>query len=203
MAEDQSPATPEGKGGDNLAMEAIVDELKFNPQMLIVELDRLLKETAAHAKEMYLQATATWDHQPKFWVLGPYRKGDAREVVVEPMPGDPNTQIFIWVELGTDSHRIPVSGEADMRFPTEYTPKSSPRTLTGRGGGKNWDGPWARRRVVMHPGIEPRNFGYKIAGALRPWFMNRAMEILQRFAPGMTGIGSKVGMKVTPIKFDN
>lgn len=73
-----------------------------------------------------------------------------------------NSLKYRYVDLGTESHDItprPDNPTGLLKFPQEFRPRTQPKVLKMRQGGKNWGGPWMTMTHVVHPGIkEPRNF---------------------------------------------
>ncbi len=109
----------------------------------------------------FQKTTETWEHQPDFRYEIRNRAGD--QVVTVGPEDNPDAYPFLWVDEGTRPHRIPASGYKRMSWQTDFTPKSIPRKIGSRQGGKSGD--WAHAMVVpMHPGIaEPRHFSDTIA----------------------------------------
>lgn len=162
-------------------MKAIFEALPLDPKHFLAEADVLLKEAGSSGKQLYEGTTAGWDHKIVFDIIGPFTEGNDRKVVVGPKVGADNSEIFEWVDLGTKPYDIhSKSPNKPMRWREPFVPKTSPGRL-GSGAGLRTGPIWRSSHHVKHPGIAPRNFSYKIAGALRPWFANNVLRLNQKF----------------------
>jgi hypothetical protein len=69
---------------------------------------------------------------------------------------------YRFVDLGTEPHPIeprPENLTGLLKFPSEFTPRTTVKSLAKKDGGKNWGGTWTMTPHVEHPGIkEPRHF---------------------------------------------
>lgn len=68
---------------------------------------------------------------------------------------------YKYVDLGTESHPIdpkPDNPTGLLKFPSEYSPRTSVKSLKTKRGGKNWGGPWTITPHVEHPGNKGRQF---------------------------------------------
>jgi hypothetical protein len=121
------------------------------------------------------ETTETWKHQVKFEHGISITARQAR-AFVETMD-----EIYRYVNDGTRPHRIPKTGNANLRFKWggkgSYRAKTKPGRLGSRPGGPN--GPVVHRAWVQHPGTDPRKFDEQLAKRWRgliPRALNSAMS---------------------------
>ena len=72
-----------------------------------------------------------------------------------------DSEKYRYVDLGTEAHPIdprPENPTGLLKFPSEFTPRTSVRSLSKRNGGKNWSGPWTITPHVEHLGNDARHF---------------------------------------------
>ncbi len=124
-------------------------------------LDNTADEIGREIVKDFEATTETWEHKPHFIYEVRQRAGDT--VVTVGPEDNPDAYPFLWVDEGVQPHRIPASGYKRMSWQTQFTPKSIPRKIGSKQGGKSGD--WAHAMVIpMHPGIaEPRHFSETIA----------------------------------------
>ena len=127
------------------------------------------------------QATASWEHQPK-WERSVEILSD--KIVVAVTTDDP---AFQYVDLGTKAHDI--EGKVTAANPTGrlafmttgFKAKSSPSSLSSSYGSPAGP-PLARPAVVHHPGIKARNFTKKIRQAWQKKIRARVDPFIKRAA---------------------
>lgn len=169
---------------------------QIDTEALKARADAILRKAAQRVIEEVEDALvgADWSEIPRFKVYGPRwtgksRRGRAREVLVVPWPGEEMSQIFSWVDQGTEGpYTIRAKNAPFLVFSVPHAPKTLP--LPRMVGGL----PSLRKRLpkgevtgekhlvavkeVTHPGIEPRLFMKYSAARMRQVF---AKEIAQLF----------------------
>jgi hypothetical protein len=117
-------------------------------------IDNTLTAEARNIKIDLQVTTQTWSskNKPKFRIQlsGRY----ARTISTD-------SQIYAWVNDGTDPHPIMAKRAPMLRFQVGYTPKTMVGQIMSRAGGSS--GSFAMAKVVQHPGTEARGFDKAIA----------------------------------------
>lgn len=117
---------------------------------------RQLRNVTESSRQTLEAITNSWDNKPSFTITTRLQGGQIHSSVLT------DSNIFHWVDAGTQPHRIPESGTARMAFPQRYAPRTSIGSLRGNAGGGLGSGGMVFARVVQHPGIEPRNFSGRV-----------------------------------------
>ena len=104
----------------------------------------------------FMKTIETWDHKPNF---DKSVKREGFNIVGECSTDD---DVYGWVNNGTSPHPIFAVKSERLHFQTGFTPKTKPRWIGSKSGGKSGD--WVHPRSVQHPGIkDPRKFDETIA----------------------------------------
>ncbi len=123
----------------------------------------------------FQKTTETWEHQPDFRYEIRQRAGD--QVVTVGPEDNPDAYVYMWVDEGTQPHRIIAKQGDFLKYQGDFKPKTTPRKIGSQQGGKS--GKWVWRTGVLHPGIaEPRHFSETIAEV---WQEKIAAEYGKRF----------------------
>lgn len=143
------------------------------PSKMKVDAFRLSFLSATHKAEREIKkdfqlTTKSWNHQPVFESAVSLQGGP--QVLV-----GTDDQVYGWVDNGTAPHVI--SGNPMLVYKTTFISKTLPGVIGSRAGGKF--GRYTKRKVVSHPGIEPRNFTKEIAKQWKPKF-KKMMEDAMR-----------------------
>ena len=135
-------------------------------------------------KQDFEETTKTWDHKPKFEasinLRGP---GPVLFVFTQ-------DKIYGYVDKGTRPHDIWAgyyTGKSEhktLAFPSMFTPKTTPGSLTAGPGSSGGDTVFTP--YVRHPGTKPRGFSKGIAKQDLPKY-KRAMEQAMRKARNVSG----------------
>lgn len=124
------------------------------------------------------ETTETWEHQVKFEHGISITARQAR-AFVETMDN-----IYRYVNEGTRPHRIPKTGNANLRFKWggkgSYRAKTKPGRLGSRPGGPS--GPVVHRAWVQHPGTKARNFDKVIQKKWKSAFRRRMEQAMSEAA---------------------
>lgn len=120
-----------------------VDQYRF--RML-----RALEKLGEGMKKDFEKTVETWEDHPEFVIHMSTTKG---LLLVEVSTDD---EIYAYVDGGTEEHIIEAAIAPYLVYKKGYTPKTVPRVLSS--GPSSYAGPTRRRKVVIHPGTEPRNF---------------------------------------------
>lgn len=104
----------------------------------------------------YKKTTATWDHQPDFYIISTAFTRSIRT----------QDKIFIYVDRGTPAHTIPAGNIGFLQFRQGYRAKTTPRVISSKKGGEY--GKYVRKDIVQHPGIQPREFSETIQEEVTP-----------------------------------
>ena len=115
---------------------------------LLKQADKVTQEAAATLNLV----TEDWVHKPDF-VSSTTLQGNKVVMAVTT-----ESEIFHWVDQGTQPHREPRAGRTLMTFPASYSPRTRPNRLRGSSGARLAFGPTVFAQVVQHPGIQARNF---------------------------------------------
>lgn len=94
-----------------------------------------------------------------------------------------HSQIFHFVDQGTEPHIIPKGGRENgslMSFQPDYSPRTRPDSFSTNSGGGVSSGPTVFAREVQHPGIEARNFSGLEARFTRRRLASRLFRALRR-----------------------
>jgi hypothetical protein len=129
---------------------------------------RQLRNVTESSRQTFEALTNSWDNKPVFRSNTSLRGGKIEMSVLT------DSDIFHWVDAGTQPHRIPGSGMARMTFPESYTPRTIPGRFTSNAGGGRSGGNTVFAQVVQHPGIEARNF----SGRVRAQHMKEVNRVL-------------------------
>jgi len=157
-------------------MEMVWEVGDLNEKAFLSAIDKALGEASKMVRGDLRAATHTWKHEIKFQWQGPRWRGYDREIIVGPAPGNENTKIFLWVELGTKTHSA--KGSKPMRFRGGYTTKTNPYSIYS-GPGKPPD-KWVRKWEVK--GIKARRFTHISAANIQPWFNTKIFLVTNQFA---------------------
>lgn len=93
-------------------------------------------------------------------------------------PRGRNKRIWLWVDKGTEPHKIRAKPGERLLFQTGY----SPRTQVGRAhaGSGQASGPFAQVEEVDHPGTAARGLSKAIGKKLSPAYRRQIENILRR-----------------------
>lgn len=130
-------------------------------QRLEQYLVRQLKQVTDEGKATLETVTDGWENRPRF------RSSTEQRGQKVTMSVTTDSDIFNWVDKGTQPHRIPRAGRSFMAFQGEYRPRTSPGRLQFNFGGGVSGGPTVFAQVVQHPGIEARNFTARVASQMK------------------------------------
>jgi len=137
-----------------------------------------LRKAAKDVKKDYEALVGTWEHKPSFKMethLTPGLPSPSIEVYAD--PGGPNYEIWVYVNKGTRPHDIwagAYTGKSKAKvlvFPSQFTPKTRPRSLSSGSGGRG--GSLVKRPHVRHPGTQPREFDKQMSKRWKPRFKRR------------------------------
>lgn len=109
-------------------------------------IENALDKVAAEGKAILEDITKGWKNRPEFTII----KGQlTRDIVTD-------SDIFIYVDLGTRPHEIRPRTAKALVFRVGGTAKTQPNILGSGSGAKG--NTLVRAQVVHHPGNEARNF---------------------------------------------
>lgn len=167
---------------------------RFKDEALRREFRNALKRVGRVLKKDLEGAVSTWDHKPRF-VVKTHVTARIPSPSVEVFTTD---EIFNWVNMGTGGAKKGTgqtyeiwagafTGKSEattLAFPSAFTPKSTPGSLTAGSGSSGGDTVFTP--MVDHPGIKPRRFDLAIVKKRGPWF-KRQMEAAMRSAAKASG----------------
>lgn len=137
-----------------IKIEAIVPEA-FNADAVRGAVEQALRETGKKLKAEFAKTTESWTgDRPDFEVeIG----AEAASAYVECYPSGGWGRVkWRMLDEGTREHPIVPRRARVLRYQREFTPKTIPRRLTSRPGGKS--GAYVTRLAVLHPGNAPREW---------------------------------------------
>ncbi len=130
---------------------------------------KALEKSAKETKKLFKKTTRTWNHQPVFETR---IKDDSAEVGT-------NDERYKWINDGTPDRPIsPKTAGGRLAWQSKFVPKTIPRKIMSRQGGKSGPVDTFRRQVYHHE-IEARNFAEVIQGEMGKEFkkdFEKAME---------------------------
>lgn len=132
-------------------------------------LDDAVYQSALMAQQMFQSTTATWAHKPTFEIN---HEGTGRWGIKTDDP------IYNWVSEGTPRHEIKARRAPFLVFSWPSRAKTAPGVIGSTAGERG--GRWARKKVVMHPGIKPREFRRIIAARAQLPTRFRLQDALER-----------------------
>jgi hypothetical protein len=144
-----------------ISIEAVIPRrLGVDPKDVLREIEKTMrKKTSRDLKRDFRKTVRTWNEKPRFRDV--FFK-QPNQYILKVFPDGSNADKYAWVDLGTRPHLIlPKSPNTRLKFPGDFTPKTTPGRIGSSRGGKS--GQVIYPRVVRHPGIEPRNFSKNIA----------------------------------------
>ena len=143
-------------------LQAIIAQTKITlnkvEQVITREMNDFVKLTAKYFDE----TVSTWKTKP---IFSKSVKSNKNSVTGEVST---DNEIYRYVSGGTKPHRIPKSGNANLRFKSQYTAKTSPGRISARNGGAS--GSYVHAKFVQHPGTKAREFDKQIKDALEKDF---------------------------------
>ncbi|RPJ40147.1 MAG: hypothetical protein EHM35_00650 [Planctomycetaceae bacterium] len=144
------------------------------------EVQKALEETGKILQKEFGKTTESWQGaKPTFQVT---TGGMASRAFVHCFPGGDEEGVEKWVRLdeGTE-HNYPIAArKAPMLvYQSEFSPKTTPGSLSSKGGGKS--GPYDRRRKqVIHPGVDPRNWSQTLGEQEEDAFADRIQAAVEK-----------------------
>lgn len=159
----------------------------IKPQRLKEDVFRLsmlnaMRKFGTELKHEYQKTTSTWSHQPKWEVLVSL-SGSLFTVLV-----DTSDKIFAYVDRGTGEAaghggKYPITPKKgkSLHFREGFVAKTVPGVV-GSLPGTSGSGKHVFRRLVMHPGIKPRDFTKNIEKVYRGKFKKYMQEAVADFA---------------------
>jgi len=108
-----------------------------------------LDETLQEVKEELEELTGDWTNTPTFQKSLELQGGKISFNLTT------DSEIFKFVDGGTQAHRIPRSGTTRLSFRPNYVPRTTPSGMKNAGGGVSL-GSDIVRQFVDHPGVEGR-----------------------------------------------
>lgn len=151
----------------------------LNVAGLIDDLADVQEDVANKMLADYQAIVATWETEVRFQK---YTYVNPNDIIVAVFT---DSQTFGWVNDGTAAHAIAPRRAPAIAYPQNFTPKTRPRTLTSRPGGKS--GPykrWPTGVAVNHPGIEARHFDKAVTEKYETEFQIRVANAIRRFSAG-------------------
>ena len=137
------------------------------PEALARAVENGLEGAARAAKADFGVTVQTWEHKPEFDIE---REPGKRTIWT-------GHKVYLYVTRGTKPHTIRAKNGKALAFSSQFTPKTTPRTIGSGPGGR---GPADTfRREVQHPGTKAREFEEEIAEKWQrelPDVMQRAID---------------------------
>ena len=163
---------------------------RFKEENLRREFRNALRRFGRVLQKDFRAVVKTWEHQPDF-VVETHVTKRLPSPSVEVYTKD---KIFNYVNMGTggakkgtgETYEIwagAYTGKSDkttLAFPSAFTPKSTPGSLSAGSGGSGGDTVYTP--YVEHPGIEPRRFDLVIKKERLPWFKKEMEKAMRRAA---------------------
>jgi len=165
-----------------------VKKTKWSDRSLRAKMLAQMNHYVSVVKKDYQLTTATWSEPVKFEALEAFSP-DGPTVLV----GTDN-KIYGYLDEGTGkwgkSHRPYVimagaftgkSNKSWLYFRKGYTAKTKPNFI-GSGAGGAAKGEMVKARIVLHPGIKPRNFTKILQKKHQPAFKKAMQDVLTKWA---------------------
>lgn len=142
------------------------------------ELAQVTRATGKLAVTQHKLAVNDWnpEHRPDFV---------SKETITpdllrfEVSPRGRNKRIWLWVDKGTEPHKIRAKPGEHLLFQTFNTPKTQVGAKAHVGDGRSF-GPFAQVEEVDHPGTAARGFSKAIGKKLSPAYRRQIENILRR-----------------------
>jgi len=144
----------------------------YNANVLLQVLIQGADELARLVKEDFDKTTETWSNRPKFEIVMVKIAGGT---LINVFTQD---EIYAYVSEGTKPHEIVPKNVDWLKFPRQYSAKTSVGILSSKPGG-HYGAP-TFRKSVMHPGIEARKFAETIAEKYGEIAPRQAQEAVRR-----------------------
>lgn len=146
-----------------LSVRATVPDGLAQPTKIFDMMGQALDRVAKIVQRIEQDIVGNWKNKPDMVIKDTSTQGKIARWIG---PEGENRIIWVWVTKGTEEHDIP-SKKDYMTFHRDYTPK----TFKGfHGGPGTYSGPRVKKRLVKHPGAEPRNFEDDITRQVAPQF---------------------------------
>ena len=146
---------------------------------IVKEVERTLDSVVKpRLMEYPKKIVADWEHKPKFKARK-YVTKDAIRVHV--YPAGPNRKIWQWVSRGTRPHEIKPKNAPMLAFPSNYTPRTTPRGPSYGGPGKS-SGSTIFAMHVDHPGTKARKFEEAWGRWAKKWYRREMENAMRRGA---------------------
>lgn len=150
------------------------------------EMRATLEAFGKEVKREFEGVVSDWsrENRPKFTIETTMTQREIR-VIVRPYKRRRASQIFAWVDLGTEGPYPITPKRTNKRglliFRDGYQPRTLPVARAQVGPGRA-TGPWTYRKAVSHPGIKARRFTETIQRRTRPRFRQMTERTFQRMA---------------------
>jgi hypothetical protein len=151
----------------------------LKPKKLRIDKVRLniLNELRAEGriiKKEFEKTTTTWKGAKPTFKIAIGLTGQDAIVIVGPAGDTEGAQKWVWLDEGTKPHVIKAKNVPNLKFRTNFTPKTKVKTFSSRKG--SIKPPWRSTPQVRHPGIEARDWTGEIAKRRRKPFTKRIIK---------------------------
>lgn len=137
----------------------------------------LHKEGATH-RQILGRTTTTWKNRPTFESVADW--GNDAVVMTGPAGDEKAVKIWIGLDDGIPPHVIAARKAPFMVFQSFRKAKTQVGKFTS--GQSRRHGPWNRRKVVHHPGVEARGWSVRLTKDRQRPFENRMQAAMSRAA---------------------
>lgn len=145
----------------------------FNEKEILDILDRAAKDTAQKEARSFRRGVETWKTKVSFRMIKDTSKNGINYKIVT------DSLIWKWVNFGTKPHRISAKNTPNLKYQSDFTPKTRAGFIGSRDGGK-FGNNWVVADSVMHSGIEARRFDKEILKKADKRFLDSVLKELDK-----------------------
>lgn len=139
-----------------------------------------MRDIGRDVEAEFKKVTEDWEHKVKF----KSNVDIGRDFIeLKTKAAGPNKDIFNFVDKGTEGpYEIkPKNPDGYLVFQNGYSAKTAPMAKYKQGTGQS-SGSWAKKKSIIHPGIEARDFSGTIMKKIRPPFRRGIENAFRRAA---------------------